>query len=173
MDLDQIPAGDDIPTVLNAIIEISAGTNLKLEYNKQYGVMELDRILSCPMNYPVAYGYVPSTLAEDGDPLDVLVVLPETVVPGLLVKVRPVGVLLMEDDKGIDHKILSVPICDPRQKDVHSKDHLSQHVLKQIDYFFNEYKVMEGKKSDTYGWEDKKVALKIIQESVDRYKGNE
>lgn len=170
MSLDKIPPGDDIPSVLNAIVEISAGTNLKLEYNKEYGVMELDRILACPMYYPVSYGYVPQTLAEDGDPLDVLVVLPETVTPGLLVKVRPIGVLLMEDDKGIDHKVLTVPICDPRVKDVHSKNHLSPHLLKQIDYFFSEYKVMEGKYSKTFEWKDKKEALQIIRESVDRYK---
>ncbi|MHC5068326.1 MAG: inorganic diphosphatase, partial [Planctomycetota bacterium] len=118
---------------------------------------------------PGAYGFIPRTLGEDGDPLDVVVILDGPTFAGCLIEVRPLGVLVMRDDMGLDHKILSVPINDPRMRDVHGLQHLPSHYLKEVDYFFNIYKELEGKKSDTYGWEDRVVAYQVIDDAMIRY----
>ena len=111
---------------------------------------------------------MPQTLAEDGDPLDVVVIIEGPTFTGCLIEVRPLGVLVMRDDKGLDHKILAVPIEDPRMREVHGLQHLPRHYLKEVDYFFNIYKELEGKQSDTYGWEDRVVAFQVIEDSIRR-----
>jgi inorganic pyrophosphatase len=168
--LDDIPTGRDLPHVLNAIIEIPKGSSNKYEYDKELNVFRLDRTLYSPVHYPGAYGFIPRTLSEDGDPLDVVVIVEHDTFPGCLIEVRPVGVLVMRDDAGLDHKILAVPINDPRLREVHGLQHLAKHYLSEIDYFFNIYKELEGKKSDTYGWEDRLTAHQAILESMQRYK---
>jgi len=167
--LDDLPTGRDLPHVLNAIIEIPKGSSNKYEYDKELNVFRLDRTLYSPVHYPGAYGFFPRTLSEDGDPLDVVVIVEHETFPGCLIEVRPVGVLVMRDDAGLDHKVLTVPVADPRLREVHGLQHLAKHYLSEIDYFFNIYKELEGKKSDTYGWEDRLVAHQIIMESVQRY----
>ena len=167
--LDDLPTGRDLPHALNAIIEIPKGSSNKYEYDKELNVFRLDRTLYSPVHYPGAYGFFPRTLSEDGDPLDVVVIVEHETFPGCLIEVRPVGVLVMRDDAGLDHKILAVPVADPRLREVHGLQHLAKHYLSEIDYFFNIYKELEGKKSDTYGWEDRLVAHQIIMESVQRY----
>lgn len=167
--LDDLPTGRDLPHVLNAIIEIPKGSSNKYEYDKELNIFRLDRTLYSPVHYPGAYGFFPRTLSEDGDPLDVVVIVEHDTFPGCLIEVRPVGVLVMRDDAGLDHKILTVPVNDPRLREVHGLQHLAKHYLSEIDYFFNIYKELEGKKSDTYGWEDRLVAHQIIMESVQRY----
>ena len=166
----ELPAGRDLPAVINAIIEIPKGSSNKYEYDKELNVFRLDRTLYSPVHYPGAYGFIPQTHSEDGDPLDVVVIVENPTFTGCLIEVRPLGVLVMRDDMGLDHKILGVPVNDPRMRDVHGLQHLPSHYLAEVDYFFNIYKDLEGKKSDTYGWEDRLVAHKIINECVQRYK---
>ncbi len=166
----ELPAGTDIPNTVNAIIEIPKGSSNKYEYDKELNIFRLDRTLYSPVHYPGAYGFIPQTHSEDGDPLDVVVIVEHDTFPGCLIEVRPLGVLVMRDDKGVDHKILAVPVADPRMRDVHGLQHLPSHYLAEVDYFFNIYKDLEGKKSDTYGWEDRLVAHKVIMECVQRYK---
>jgi len=166
----ELPTGPDVPHVINAVIEIPRGSTNKYEYDKEWDIFRLDRTLYSPVHYPGDYGFIPRTHAEDGDPLDVIVVIEETSFPGCVMEVRPVGVLIMRDDMGLDHKILAVPMSDPRMRDVHGLQHLPSHYLKEIDYFFNIYKELEGKKGDTYGWEDRVEAFKVIEDCVERYK---
>jgi inorganic pyrophosphatase len=165
-----LPAGADIPYTVNAVIEIPKGSINKYEYDKQLNIFRLDRTLFSPVHYPGDYGFVPNTHAEDGDPLDVVVVMDQPTFVGCVMEVRPLGVLIMRDDMGLDHKVLAVPVSDPRMRDVHGLQHLSAHQLKEIDYFFNIYKELEGKKSDTYGWEDRVVAYQVIEQCIQRYK---
>jgi inorganic pyrophosphatase len=166
----ELPAGPEVPVVINAVIEIPKGSSNKYEYDKELNVFRLDRTLYSPVHYPGAYGFIPQTHSEDGDPLDVVVIIENPTFTGCLIEVRPLGVLVMRDDKGVDHKILGVPVNDPRMRDVHGLQHLPSHYLAEVDYFFNIYKDLEGKKSDTYGWEDRLVAHQVINECVQRYK---
>lgn len=165
----ELPSGPEIPSIINAVIEIPKGSHHKYEYDKKMNVFRLDRTLHSPVHYPGAYGFVPRTLAEDGDPLDVVVIIDGPTFTGCLIEVRPLGVLVMRDDMGLDHKILAVPVSDPRMREVHGLQHLPSHYLKEVDYFFNIYKELEGKKSDTYGWEDRVVAFQVIEDSIRRY----
>ena len=165
----ELPPGSDVPNLINAVIEIPKGSSNKYEYDKELNVFRLDRTLYSPVHYPGAYGFIPQTHAEDGDPLDVVVIVEHPTFTGCLIEVRPLGVLIMRDDMGLDHKILAVPVRDPRMREVHGLQHLASHYLAEVDYFFNIYKDLEGKKSDTYGWEDRIVAHQVINDSVQRY----
>ncbi len=165
----ELPPGNDVPNVINAVIEIPKGSSNKYEYDKELNVFRLDRTLYSPVHYPGAYGFIPQTHAEDGDPLDVVVIVEHETFTGCLIEVRPLGVLIMRDDMGLDHKILAVPVKDPRMREVHGLQHLASHYLAEVDYFFNIYKDLEGKKSDTYGWEDRLVAHQVITDCVQRY----
>jgi len=165
----ELPTGSDVPNVINAIIEIPKGSSNKYEYDKELNIFRLDRALYSPVHYPGAYGFIPQTHAEDGDPLDVVVIVDNPTFVGCLIEVRPLGVLVMRDDMGLDHKILAVPVGDPRMREVSGLQHLPSHYLAEVDYFFNIYKDLEGKKSDTYGWEDRATAQKVILECVQRY----
>lgn len=165
-----LPTGPDVPYTIHAVIEIPRGSTNKYEYDKELNIFRLDRTLYSPVHYPGDYGFIPQTHAEDGDPLDVVVIIEQTTFTGCVMEVRPLGVLVMRDDKGLDHKILAVPVADARMRDVHGLQHLAKHYLKEIDYFFNIYKELEGKKSDTYGWQDRVVAYQVIEQCVQRYK---
>ena len=165
----ELPPGRDVPNVINAVIEIPKGSSNKYEYDKEFNIFRLDRTLYSPVHYPGAYGFIPQTHAEDGDPLDVVVIVEQATFTGCLIEVRPLGVLVMRDDMGLDHKILAVPVNDPRMREVHGLQHLASHYLAEVDYFFNIYKDLEGKKSDTYGWEDRLVAHQVIKDCCQRY----
>jgi inorganic pyrophosphatase len=164
-----LPTGRDVPNIINAVIEIPKGSSNKYEYDKELNVFKLDRTLYSPVHYPGAYGFIPRTHGEDGDPLDVVVIVEQPTFTGCLIEVRPLGVLIMRDDMGLDHKILAVPVSDPKMREVHGLQHLASHYLAEVDYFFNIYKDLEGKKSDTYGWEDRLVAYQVIEDAVARY----
>lgn len=166
----ELPTGKNVPLVVNAVIEIPKGSSNKYEYDKTFNIFRLDRTLYSPVHYPGAYGFIPQTHGEDGDPLDVVVIVEHDTFTGCLIEVRPLGVLVMRDDMGLDHKILAAPVNDPRLRDVHGLQHLPKHFLAEVDYFFKIYKDLEGKKSDTYGWEDRLVAHQIIEAAVQRYK---
>lgn len=144
--------------VVEAFVEIPKGTQNKYEYDPERGIFRLDRVLYSPLHYPADYGFVPETLAEDGDPLDILVLLSVPTFPGCLVPARIIGALTMEDDKGIDTKLLSVATVDPRYDRVREPGHLSPHTIREMEYFFGIYKDLEGKKSAVTGWRDRRFA---------------
>lgn len=157
--------------IVNALIEIPTGSQNKYEFDKEAGRFALDRVLFSPMHYPTEYGYLENTLAEDGDPLDVLVLTTFPTFPGCSIESRVVGVLLMSDDKGKDEKLLAVPTSDPRFKEVHSLDDVAPHVLKEIAHFFQVYKDLENKTVTIDGWEGVETAARLIEESKARYQG--
>ncbi|OHA58839.1 MAG: inorganic pyrophosphatase [Candidatus Vogelbacteria bacterium RIFOXYD1_FULL_44_32] len=162
-----IPAGD--ASALNVIIEIPKLSRIKYELDKETGLIGVDRVLYSPMHYPANYGFVPQTLWDDGDPLDVLVMSHEPFVPGCLVKVRPVGVMEMTDDGDSDAKVLSVPAKDPRYNSIQNLTDIDPHTLEEIKHFFKVYKDLQKKEVVVADWRDKSEATKDIQHSFDLY----
>jgi inorganic pyrophosphatase len=154
---------------VSVMIEIPKGSRNKYEYDEVNKVFKLDRVLFSPVHYPADYGFIPQTLAEDGDPLDVLVLMWEPTFPGCVIEVKPIGVLEMSDEKGEDQKILSAPLADPRWNEVNDINDVPAHILKEIDHFFSIYKMLEEKTSIVKGWRDKKAAIELIKKSKARY----
>ena len=156
MGFDLVKAGKDVPNDINVIIEISAnGDPIKFEVDKDSGAVFVDRFLGTAMHYPCNYGYVPHTIAGDGDPVDVLVVSPFPLQPGVVIRCRPVGMLKMEDESGIDAKVVAVPVSKltPLYDKVQTTDDLPELLLKQISHFFEHYKDLEpGKWVKVKGW---------------------
>lgn len=175
MDLSKIPIGVNPPYDLNAVIEIpQGGEPVKYEMDKESGALFVDRFLHTAMFYPGNYGFIPHTLADDGDPLDVLVVGPTPVVPGSIIRCRPIGVLMMVDEKGGDEKVLAVPVdaLHPFYLGVESWRGLPTVMTEQIAHFFQHYKDLEkGKQTTINGWADPAEAADIIRASIERAKG--
>ena len=174
MDLSQIPVGIEPPWDIYAVIEIpQGGIPVKYELDKKSGAMFVDRFLHTPMRYPGNYGFVPHTLSEDGDPIDVIVANTRPIAPGAMLNVRPVGVLKMEDDGGMDEKIVAVPSTKltKRYVNVHNVQDLPRITTEQIEHFFAHYKDLEpGKWVKIIGWGDAAEAQKLILEAMERYK---
>jgi inorganic pyrophosphatase len=164
-----LPAGSEPPNRLTAVIEIPAGSRNKYELDKATGLLRLDRVLFSAVHYPGDYGFVPRTLHEDNDPLDVLVHVNEATFPGCQIEVRPVGVLKLLDRGEPDDKILAVPVSDPYHAEYHDLPDLPKHYLKEVEHFFQIYKDLEGKRMQILGWEPADVARRIITESIARY----
>ncbi|MGE0809665.1 MAG: inorganic diphosphatase [Immundisolibacter sp.] len=177
MGLDMVPAGSDLPHKINVIIEIPKDSEpVKYEVDKASGAIFVDRILSTPMRYPCNYGYIPNTVCGDGDPADVLVILPLTLIPGSVIRCRPVGVLRMTDEAGGDEKILAVPDDRVFAGYSHIQDigQVSSHWLERIGHFFEHYKDLEpGKWVKLDGWGDAAAARAIIVEALERYAAGE
>jgi inorganic pyrophosphatase len=175
MNLKKIPIGKNPPTDINVIIEIPLGSDpIKYEVDKDSGAMFVDRFLHTAMYYPVNYGFVPHTLSEDGDPVDVMVVGRHGVNVGAVLRSRPIGVLLMEDESGQDEKILAVPHSKlhPFYDEVQIYSDLPTILLQQIEHFFAHYKDLEpGKWVKVAGWGDQTVAAGLIQAGIERAKG--
>jgi len=173
MNPDLVATGKDIPDDVNVIIEIPAQSDpIKYEIDKVSGAMFVDRFVATGMRYPCNYGYIPHTLAEDGDPADVLVVTPFPVMIGSVIRVRPIGMLKMKDENGIDNKILAVPVQKiSRQYDkVQAKEDLDELLMAQIEHFFEYYKKLEpGKWVEIGGWLDAAAAKQEILDCVKRY----
>jgi inorganic pyrophosphatase len=153
------------PDLIEVIVEIPRGSRNKYELDKERGVMRLDRVLYSSVHYPTDYGFITGTLALDGDALDALVVVEEPTFPGCHVIARPIGVLDMRDEKGPDHKILAVPIGDPRYADIFDLKGIGQHWLREIENFFQTYKALEPKWTEVVGWEDVDGARRVIQDA--------
>jgi inorganic pyrophosphatase len=151
--------------LIEVVVEIPRGSRNKYELDKERGVMRLDRVLFSSVHYPTDYGYITGTLALDGDALDALLVVDEPTFPGCHVVARPIGVLDMRDEKGPDHKILCVPVGDPRFAEIRDLAGIGQHWLREIENFFQTYKALEEKWTDVVGWEDVSAALRVIQEA--------
>ncbi|MBL0690506.1 MAG: inorganic diphosphatase [Alphaproteobacteria bacterium] len=171
--LEKLPKHKDIPTDFNAVIEIPKNGGVKYEIDKDSGVLIVDRILSTPMTYPADYGYIPYTLADDGDPLDVLVINDTTLMAGSMIRVRPVGVIIMEDEAGMDEKILCVPHSKVEKfyDDIQSYEDIPLAFRKKLTHFFEHYKDLEPNKwVKLSGWEGIEKAKEIILKSVKNYK---
>ncbi len=153
----------------DAFVEIPAGSRNKYEYDFELKRLRFDRLLYSAMRYPADYGFIPETLALDGDPLDVLVMFTEPSIPGLVVEVKPVGIFFMEDDKGPDEKILCVPVSDPIMNELNDIEDVSSHVKKEVEHFFEVYKDLENKKVTTNGFGNKAAAIAMIKECKNRF----
>ena len=153
----------DNPAIVEVIIEIPRGSRNKYEIDHTTGLVHLDRVLYSSVHYPADYGFIPGTRAADGDPLDALVIVQEPTFPGCHMKIRPIGVLLMRDEKGIDEKILGVPVADPRFDGINDISDLQKHWLLEIDNFFNIYKTLEGKESSVEGWKGAEEARAVLK----------
>ncbi len=173
MNLDRVDAGRDVPNDVNVVIEIPMnGDPIKYELDKATGALFIDRFMSTSMHYPCNYGYIPHTLSGDGDPVDVLVVTPFPLIPGVVVRCRPVGMLKMIDEAGADEKLLAVPIdkLTPIYRNVQSSRDLPELTQTQITHFFEHYKDLEaGKWVQVQGWVGAEEAKKAILEGVGRY----
>lgn len=168
----ELPVGPDVPNVIHAVIEIPGESNNKYEYDKKLHVFRLDRNLYSPVHYPGDYGFVPSTLAEDGDPLDVLVLVDAPSFPGCLQSVRPIGLLEMLDQGVADEKVLCVGKNNPRHQDVTNYSQIYPHMLREITHFFAIYKDLEGKRVEVKGWRDADYARTKVVEAQQRFLDN-
>jgi inorganic pyrophosphatase len=170
--LDAISIGRNPPDEVNVVVEVPVGGEpIKYEMDKAAGTLVVDRFLHTPMRYPGNYGFVPHTLSEDGDPIDVLVANTRPIVPGAVINVRPIGVLKMEDNAGGDEKILAVPVprLTQRYAHVHNYTDLPGITLEQVQHFFEHYKDLEpGKWVRTQGWGDADEARRLIRAAIDR-----
>ncbi|HWF45539.1 MAG TPA: inorganic diphosphatase [Bryobacteraceae bacterium] len=169
MKLYDLDPGPDTPEVVRAIIEIPKGSANKYEYDGKLGVFRLDRALYSPMHYPGDYGFIPGTLAEDNDPLDVLVLVSDPSFTGCLIEVRPVGLLHMVDKEENDQKVLAVPNRNPRYDSIHTIDQIFPHVRREIEHFFTIYKELQGSKTRMEGWDGPREARKAILDSRQTY----
>ncbi len=172
MDITRIPTGANPPYDVNAVIEIpQGGEPVKYEMDKASGALFVDRFLHTAMFYPGNYGFIPHTLSEDGDPCDVLVVGPTPVVPGAVIRCRPIGALLMEDEAGRDEKILAVPVdkLHPFHSDISSWRQLPSIMTEQIAHFFQHYKDLEkGKSTRIIGWAEPEETAEIIRRGMEK-----
>jgi inorganic pyrophosphatase len=174
MRLDAIPIGNNPPEDVNVVVEVAIGGEpIKYEMHKEAGTLFVDRFLYTPMRYPGNYGFVPHTLSEDGDPIDVLVANTRPIIPGAVINCRPVGVLHMEDDGGGDEKIIAVPAPKLTQRyiRVHNYTDLPPITIEQIQHFFQHYKDLEpGKWVKLLGWGDAADAKRFIEAAIARAK---
>lgn len=172
-----IPAGDNLPEEINVVVDIPKGCANKYEYDEEEGCFKLDRVNYSPLFYPCDYGFVPQTHSEDGDALDVILLTTYPTFPGCVIKARPVGLLLMKDEAGIDNKIIAVPVekVDPRFKEIQDIDNLGEHIKKEIKVFFEDCKKLEPEKYKyvkVEGFEKKEKAMEIIKKAIEAYKTN-
>ena len=172
MDLSKVAIGPNVPHELNVLIEIPmGGSPVKYEFDKVSGAMFVDRFLHTAMYYPANYGFVPHTLSDDGDPIDALVLGQHAVAPGVIIPSRPIGVLMMEDESGIDEKLLCVPLdkLHPYYDHVSSYKEIRPVLLNQLAHFFEHYKDLEdGKWVKVGGWKDADMAIQLVEEAIQR-----
>ncbi len=163
------------PDNFTAVIEISKGSNCKYELDKETGILRLDRILYTATHYPANYGFIPRTYADDGDPLDVLVICSEPIIPLTLVQVYPIGAMRMIDGGKLDDKIIGVPVTDPTYRDIKSIDELPSHIFAEIKHFFTVYKQLENKQTAVKEFFNRNEAQQMIADamvSYDKLMGN-
>jgi len=174
MSLDKVSPGKNAPDVFNVVIEISMNSDpVKYEVDKESGAVFVDRFLTTAMHYPTNYGYVPQTLSGDGDPVDVLVMTPFPLPPGVVVPCRPIGILMMEDEAGVDGKVLAVPTEKllPIYSQYQKPEDIHPIILKQISHFFEHYKDLEaGKWVKVTGWEGVDAARKEVADGIANYR---
>ena len=156
----------------DVLIEIPKGSRNKYEYDFELKKVRYDRMIFSSMMYPADYGFIPETLALDGDPLDVLVLVTEPTFPGCVMEVKPIGVFHMTDEKGPDEKVICVPVSDPVWNRINDLKELNGHLIKEIEHFFRVYKDLEEKKVDIEGWGNLEQAHDIIEDCIVRYQNS-
>lgn len=175
MDISKISTGKNAPEEVNVVIEVSQNSlPVKYEFDKESGAIFVDRIIQVAMHYPCNYGFVPNTLSDDGDPIDVLVVTDHPITPGAVISVRPIGVLMMEDEGGMDEKILAVATkkIDPSYEHISSYQDLPKILIERITHFFENYKALEKNKwVKLAGWKDAASAKEIINQAIKSFNG--
>ncbi|MBE9118437.1 inorganic diphosphatase [Lusitaniella coriacea LEGE 07157] len=165
MDLSRIPAKPG-PGLLNVLIEIPAGSKNKYEFDKDMNAFALDRVLYSSVQYPYDYGFIPNTLADDGDPLDGMVLIDQPTFPGCVIAARPIGMLEMIDGGDRDEKLLCVPAKDPRYTHINSLENIAPHRLDEIAEFFRSYKNLEKKVTEILGWKQGNDVTLLIEECI-------
>lgn len=165
MDLSRIPAQPK-PGVVNVLIEIPAGSKNKYEFDKDMQAFALDRVLFASVQYPFDYGFIPNTLADDGDPLDGMVIMDQPTFPGCVIAARPIGMLEMIDGGDRDEKLLCVPVEDPRYADVKTLSDIAPHRLDEIAEFFRTYKNLEKKETEILGWQDADKVAPLVETCI-------
>lgn len=164
-----LPAGPAAPDQVNVVVEIPRGSRNKYELDKETGLFRFDRLLYSAVHYPGDYGFIPRSLGDDEDPLDVLIMVTVPTFPGCLVVVRPIGVFEMSDEKGGDEKILAVPVHDPLYDEYQDLSDVPRHFLREVEHFFAMYKELEGKQTRVLGWKERDSARRIIRTSILQY----
>jgi inorganic pyrophosphatase len=164
-----LPLETPVPNEVNAVIEIPSGSRNKIEYDKKLGIFRLDRVLHSPMHYPGDYGFLPRTLGDDGDPLDVVVLVMQPTFSGCMMAVRPIGFLKMIDEGKADEKILAVPNGEPEYAGVTNYQDIAPHRLLLIQHFFETYKLLEGKHTSSAGWGNLEEARQVIARGAKRF----
>jgi inorganic pyrophosphatase len=167
--LSDLDPGEHFPDNVRMIVEIPKNSANKYEYDIALGVFRLDRTLYSSVHYPGDYGFIPGTIAEDGDPMDIIALADEPSFSGCLVEVRPLGILLMDDNYSKDRKILAVPMRNPRYDQMRDMEDVPAHVIREIENFFEIYKQLEEKKVDVHGWRAREAACAAIRENRARY----
>jgi inorganic pyrophosphatase len=172
---DVLAPGTNPPEEINAVIEIPKGSSIKYEIDAESGMVFVDRKLFTAMFYPCNYGFIPQSREDDGDPVDVLILGNDAVIPMSVIRANPIGILLTEDEEGQDSKVVAVPIAklDPSFSNITNINNVPEHTRNEIKHFFEHYKELEkGKYVKVKGWEDKEVANRRISEAIDRYRNN-
>lgn len=165
-----LSSGPQVPEVVYAVIEVPKGSRNKYEYSKTAGVIKLDRVLYSPLHYPGDYGFIPRSFYEDGDPLDILVMMNEPSFPGCVIEARPIGMLRLIDKGQPDDKILAVPSTDPEFDDYRSMQDLPRHFPNVVEHFFKVYKELEKASVESQGWADADEAKKAIHHALQLYR---
>ncbi len=166
----ELSPGPQPPEIVYAVVEVPKGSRNKYEYAKRAGVIKLDRVLYSSLHYPGDYGFIPQSYFEDGDPLDILIMVTEPTFPGCVIEARPIGMFKMIDKGEPDYKILAVPATDPHFKDFQSMKDVSAHFPQEVAHFFMTYKQLEGAEVKNEGWTDAAEARTTIQGSLDLYR---
>ena len=166
----EIRPGTNIPAVVNAIVEIPKGRRNKFELDKETGLIRLDRYLYSSSHYPGDYGFIPQTLAEDGDPLDILVMVNEPTFSGCLIEARVIGLFRMKDRDLNDFKVLGVPHSDPLFNEYRDLENVPQHFLREVEHFFTTYKQLEDVSVEAFGWVSAMQAIQEVQRCVDQFR---
>ena len=165
----ELPSGPDWPKVIYVVVEIPKKSRNKYEYDEKGGFVKLDRVLFSSLHYPGDYGFIPQTLHDDDDPLDVLVMTNEPTFSGCVIEARPLGIFHLVDKGKLDDKILAIPHTDPLFRDYHTLDDIPPHFLEEMTHFFNVYKDLESAKVVGMGWDGIECAHAVIERSVERY----
>jgi inorganic pyrophosphatase len=165
-----VSPGESAPQVVNAVIEIPQGSRSKYEVDKESGLLKLDRVIYSSFHYPINYGFIPQTLGQDGDPLDILVLCSQSIQPLCLVHATVIGNMQMIDQGTQDDKIIAVAAKDPSVNHIKNMNELPQHFLLELKNYFEQYKVLENKKVEIDNFQNKDAALVIIREAIDFYK---
>lgn len=166
----ELNPGSEFPEVINTVIEIPKGSRNKYEYDKDMEAFALDRVLYSSVVYPADYGFIPQTVYDDGDPMDIMVLMEQPTFPGCVIASKPIGIMGMIDGGDKDYKILAVPVDDPKFKDINDISDVPSHILDEIAEFFKTYKNLEGKEVEVLNWDNAEIAKKEAIRSIELYK---